>query len=881
MARDLDRYREKRDFGRTPEPSGGGAGTGRRFVVQKHAARRTHFDLRLEIDGALASWAVPKGPSADPATKRLAVHVEDHPIEYGGFEGIIPAGEYGAGAVIIWDRGHYQPTGETEDSEEALVRGVREGKLDFVLYGERLRGRWSLVRMKGTEGEDNWLLLKKKDLHAEPGEPEGLVERYHDSVVSGRGLDDPGLAAAPVDEAEALAAPVDTNPMLATPSTTLPQGEAWCFELKLDGIRAIGWARPSGAVQLYSRRGGRLEARFPEIAEALELLARRTDRAFVIDGEVVAATAEGAPSFEDLQPRFNLQASADIDRESRARPAEMYAFDCLWLDGEDLRDHPLSERKEKLRGLMKAATHRLHYVGHDVANGSALLERARREGWEGVIAKRVKSRYRSGQRVQDWLKVKELRRQEFVVGGWTDPQGGRKGFGALVVGYYDEADGERVLRCAGRVGSGFNAHQLQTISERLAELTLDEPPFVEVPEIVADAHWVRPELVAEVKFLEWTREGQLRQPVFLGLRTDRDPTHVVRESEAVFGSLAGAGENGTSLEVGAGGGGGPTPRGPAVERPPGIDSLLATLRALEEAGEDGDLTVDGDRLKVTNLKKVFWPDIAATKGDLLRYYASVAPAILPVVAERPLTLERYPNGITAEMFYQQRMPGPIPDAVRTVTLDVDGEPAERIVGGDLYTLLYTAQLAAISQHVWPSRLESLEEMDYTILDLDPGDGVPFSAACEAALAVHAQLQRLGVRGYPKTSGARGIHVVIPLSSGTGYDTGRLLAELIANLVARAHPRLTTVQRVVSKRGPRVYLDYLQNRRGATVASAYSVRPRPGATVSTPLAWNELRGELQAEEFTIRTLWERLEDVGDLWAACRADANDVREVLELL
>ncbi len=388
-----------------------------------------------------------------------------------------------------------------------------------------------------------------------------------------------------------------------------------------------------------------------------------------------------------------------------------------------------------------------------------------------------------------------------------------------------------------------------------------------MPEVVRDAHWVRPELVAEVKFLEWTREGQLRQPVFLGLTTDRDPALVVREEPGADGGEAA--------------GGGPVAPGPPVQVTPELETLLQTLRALEEADEDGDITVEGDRLKVTNLNKVFWPDIGATKGDLIRYYVSVAPAILPLVAERPLTLERYPNGITAEMFYQQRMPGPVPDAVRTVTLDVDGEPAERVVGGDLYTLLYTAQLAAISQHVWPSRVGTLEDMDYSVLDLDPGEGVRFSAVCEAALAVQARLQRLGLRGYPKTSGASGIHVVIPLAPGTSYDTGRLLAELVANLVARSHPRLTTVQRVVSKRGPRVYLDYLQNRRGATVASAYSVRPQPGATVSAPLAWNELHGKLQPDDFSIRTMSDRLAEVGDLWAACRDDANDVREVLELL
>lgn len=859
MVGELDKYREKRDFDRTSEPDGSDGppapASARRFVVQKHAARRTHFDLRLEIGGALVSWAVPKGPSADPATKRLAVHVEDHPLAYGEFEGGIPKGEYGAGTVIIWDRGRFEPTGETVDSEEALVRGVRDGKLDFLLYGERMRGRWSLVRMKGAEGENNWLLLKKKDVYAEPGKPEGLVERYLDSVVTGRGLDDPSLAEpAPQAMVGQAFPPVDTRPMLAQAGEELPHGEAWCFELKLDGIRAIGWAQPSGAVQVYSRSGGKLETGFPEIAEALELLARRSGHLFVVDGEIVAAATEGTPSFEDLQPRLNLREPAEIVRESRARPAEMYVFDCLWLDGEDLRDLPLSQRKEKLRQLMKSAGHRLHYVRHDVARGGVMVERARREGWEGVLAKRLNSRYRSGERSQDWLKVKQLQRQEFVVGGWTDPQGGRAGFGALVVGYHDGDE----LRCAGRVGSGFSSRQLETISKQLDQLATAEPPFAHLPEAVKDAHWVKPELVAEVKFLEWTREGQLRQPVFLGLRPDKDPRLVVREASPAEAA-----------------------KGPVVALTAELGSLIQTLEALEEHGEDGDITVEGRHLKLTNLNKTLWPDIGVTKGELLRYYVSVSPAILPVLADRPLTLERYPNGIASDMFYQQRMPGPIPDGVRTVTLDVDDEPAERVVGGNLLTLLYTAQLAAISQHVWPSRLATLENMDYSILDLDPGEGVSFSAVREAALAVHEQLQRLGLRGYPKTSGASGLHIVIPLQTGTSYETGRLLAELLANLVARSRPDLTTVQRVVAKRGARVYLDFLQNRRGATVASAYSVRPRPGATVSAPLTWNELGHDVQPEDFSVRTMRQRLSDVGDLWAATRGDANDVREVLELL
>ena len=859
---DIEEYRDKRDFGRTTEPSGSAdraesETAARRFVVQKHAARRTHFDLRLEIGGTLVSWAVPKGPSADPEAKRLAVHVEDHPLEYGEFEGTIPKGEYGAGAVIIWDRGCYQPVGDTPDSEEGLERGVREGKLDLVLSGERMRGRWALVRMKGREGEDNWLLLKKKDVHAEPGDPEGLVERFQDSVVSGRPVDDPSFVEEPAESPQARA-PVDTQPMLAQRAEKLPTGEAWCFELKLDGIRAIGWAEPSGQVRLYSRRGHRLEQAFPEVSEALELLARRGGSAFVLDGEIVAARADGGPRFEDLQPRFNLKEPREIAHQVRERPAEMHAFDLLWLDGEDTREQPLSDRKDKLRQLLRFAGHRIHYVAHDVASGTGTMEKSRQGGFEGVVAKRLKSRYRSGERSQDWLKVKELARQEFVVGGWTEPQGGRQGFGALVVGYYDEAGVGGELRCAGRVGSGFSDSDLQAIGGRLADLAQESSPFAEVPEDVSGGHWVRPELVAEVRFQEWTREGRLRQPVFLGLRGDVDPLWVVREGRAAMPS-----------------------RGPAVELSTETQSLIQTLEGLEKEGRDGDIIVEGRRLKVSNLQKVFWPDAGVTKGELLRYYLSVAPAILPVVEDRPLTLERYPNGITGEMFYQQRVIAQVPEGVRTVNLELEGETVERVIGGDLCTLLYTAQLAAISQHVWPSRLGTLDDMDYSILDLDPGAGIPFSAVRETALAVQDQLQRLGLRGYPKTSGASGLHIVIPLQASTSYETGRLLAELVANLVARSDPDLATVQRVVSKRGPRVYLDFLQNRRGATVASAYSVRPRPGATVSAPLRWFELEGDVEPGHFSVRSMRKRLEEVGDLWVACRSDSNEVREVLELM
>ena len=859
---DLDKYREKRDFQRSPEPAGGdrpGGGPGdRTFVVQKHAARRTHFDLRLEVSGALKSWAVPKGPSADPETKRLAVHVEDHPLEYGSFEGVIPKGEYGAGAVIIWDRGTYAPYG-IDDSDAAIEAALADGKLDVILRGERMRGRWGLVRMKGRDEEDNWLLLKKRDAYADPGDPEGLVEKHTDSVVSGRDLEETAaLGGESPEEAARLRPPVETRPMLAGSVEVLPKGEAWCYELKVDGIRAIAWAQPDGTVRIDSRRGRRLEEAFPEITDALELLSRRTGSAFVVDGEIVAPAGEQAPSFEDLQPRFNLQDRREIERWAREQPASLYLFDLLWLDGSDIRESPLSERKAQLRSLLKSAPHRVYYTPHDVGTGAAMLDRARREGWEGVIAKRLKSRYRSGERSQDWLKYKERPEQEFLVCGWTDPQGARTGFGALVLGYRSEAGADSEILPAGRVGSGFSEAGLREITAKLEELAVEESPFEEVPEDLADAHWVRPELVAQVKFQNWTKDDRLRQPVFVGLRVDKNPTEVVREPTP-----------------------GTRPGGAPVQLTPEMETALKTLSALEEGAGEGDLNVGGSRLRVTNLAKVLFPASGVTKGELLRYYVSVAPAILPVVEDRPLTLERYPDGIVGEMFYQQRAPEPVPEGIRTEVIEVEDEEVARLIGGDLRTLLYVVQLAAISQHVWPSRVGSLEELDYTTLDLDPAEGVPFSAVRDAARATKEQLDRLGIRGYAKTSGATGVHIVIPLESGTTFETGRLLAELVARLVAGAYPDLATVQRVISKRGKRVYMDFLQNRRGLTIASAYSVRPRPGAPVSAPLLWSELDEEIEPEHFNVRTMGDRLEKVGDLWAACRADANDVREVLELL
>jgi len=674
----------------------------------------------------------------------------------------------------------------------------------------------------------------------------------------------------------------DVRPMLASLSEPPVTGHGLVYEPKYDGIRALAAievdAKKNVRVALYSRNGNEKHAQFPAIAKALEQLGRRAGRPLLIDGEIVAVDEDWRPlGFQHIQGRIHLTDPKAILDAERAQPAVFIAFDLLRDGKEDLRSLPYAARRLRLQKVVpRTRSRRPIVLLSEIAleDGREMLARARREGWEGLIVKDGSSVYRSGRRTPAWRKLKLLAEQEFVVGGWTEPRQSRKHFGSLLLGYYDD---DRLV-WAGHVGTGFTADDLERIAALLAPLERRTSPFSGPVKAMEKPHWVEPRLVVQVRFTEWTSEGLLRQPVFLGLRDDRKPRDVVRET------------------------GGPAARPPVVPAKTGryrkrpvhrVDraaegSVVDQLLALEEARKDGDLLLpNGERLRVTNLSKVFWPDLGITKGELLRYYATVADLILPVVADRPLVMRRFPNGVTRHAFYQQKHPETPPPGVRREILppeadppDKDG-PRERLIGGSLTTLLYMTQLAAISQDPWFSRVDDPFHPDYAAIDLDPGDGTSFRTVLEVARLVKAELDRYRIPAAPKTSGASGLHIYIRLPPGTTYETAQLLCRLIATTVAEAHPRIATVERPVKKRRRgTVYVDFLQNILGKTLAAAYSARASEYAGVSTPLTWKEVADGIDPRDFTIRTAPDRFRRVGDLWGRfLKGRPVDLRAIIE--
>jgi bifunctional non-homologous end joining protein LigD len=655
----------------------------------------------------------------------------------------------------------------------------------------------------------------------------------------------------------------DLRPMLAVLGD-LPLGDrSFVYEPKYDGIRALVGIEPVRGdvrVSLWSRLGNEKTSQFPEVVDTLRRFGRRARRPLILDGELVALDANGDPAgFQQLQGRIHLTAGAPAPGGAVA----LILFDILRDGDRDLRDLPLSARRERLEAVVRGAVDgTLRVSEYSPGDGSALQDRALKQGWEGLIAKRTDSCYRTAKRSSDWVKLKLVRSQEFVIGGWTEPRGARSSFGALLLGV-NEGD---ALEYVGHTGTGFDERELRKVSGLLKPLTTERCPFRVRPRTNERPHWVEPKLVAEVKFTEWTSDGKLRHPTYLGLRDDIDPRSVIREPDPHRGRAAGprprakAGGKGASA----------SPRGtPRATPHPSTDALLDQISAIETGGGTGPLTLpDGDRLDVTNLKKVFWPAQRLTKGDLLRYYVRVAPLLLPVVADRPLVMKRFPNGIEAKAFYQQRGPSPIPPGIRVQVVAEDAEVPNRIVGGDLKTLLYMAQIAAISQDPWFSRVTSPGMVDHVAIDLDPADGMPFGAVLDVARWVRDELAILGVTGFPKTSGADGLHVFVPMPPATPYEAGLLFAQIVATMVAAKHPKVATVERAVRSRGKRVYVDYLQNIQGKTLACAYSARASDYAGASTPLAWDEIDAGVNPRDFTIRTLPDRIAAVGDLWAGLR-------------
>jgi bifunctional non-homologous end joining protein LigD len=823
----LDDYRKKRDPARTPEPFGPARDNeGRMFVVQKHAARRLHYDVRLEMDGVLKSWAVPKGPSLRAEEKRLAVHVEDHPVEYADFEGIIPAGNYGAGAVIVWDRGWYRLVKEGTPAAQLTA-----GRLEIELFGVKLRGRWTLARMGGKSKE--WLLLKKADEFVAADE---ATDRFPESVLSGLTVEEvrdgstrlttlaARLASAPAGEVDAATQSV----MLASPAARPFSDARWLFEIKYDGVRVLA-AREGARVALYGRAGQDFTSRYSEVVTALRALPLTR---FVLDGEVVALDEAGRPSFQRLQNRMHLTRPADVERERSTVPVSAVFFDALALEGRDLRRLPLLERKACL-ALAVPARGVIRYGDHVVERGEAFYEAAAEQRVEGILAKRVDSRYTGG-RTREWLKIKCHRRQEFVIGGWTDPQGARGLFGALHLGVYE--DGRLVY--VAKVGTGFDEATLRRVWERLQPLARPTSPFATGTPTGRRHHWVEPSLVCEVRFTEWTDEGGVRHPAFLGLRDDKRPEDCRREEDVTAGSPA-----------------------DVSDAPPPVSDRVVTL---------------------TNPTKIFWPDEGYTKSDLVAYYERMAPWLLPYLRERPLVLARYPDGITGKSFFQKDAPEWAPEWIRRERIHARGveRDIDYFVVDDVESLRYVANTGTIPLHLWASRVGTLERPDWLVLDLDP-KGAPFTDVVKVALALRAILERLELVGYPKTSGATGLHVLLPLGARYSYEETRTFARLLATLVVEAVPAISTIVRGIQARGGKVYVDFGQNGPGQTIVAPLSVRPLLGAPVSCPLGWSEVTARLDPGRFTIRTAPARLDRMGDPMAPVLGPGVDIAAALARL
>lgn len=817
----LATYHKKRRFERTPEPKGSTSASDGplHFVVQKHDATRLHYDFRLELDGVLKSWAVPKGPSLNPADKRLAVQVEDHPFDYRTFEGVIPEGNYGAGAVMVWDEGTYRAVGNPKGAEARLRRGLENGRISFVLDGKKLQGEFTLVRMPEARNMDgkNWLLIKKRDRWAS----EADVTSQDRSVASGRSLASIAEKQTPGSKSRM---PHRIKPMLATLVDEPFDRPGWIFEVKWDGYRAIAEIG-KGRVELYSRNFISFTKRYAPIVETLRTLEHEA----VLDGEVVVVDERGHSRFQSLQ-NYTKTGEGSI---------QFYVFDLLGLDGRDLRDEPLHVRRDLLAPLIKELPN-VHLSEAIADEGVDFYNAAVKHGLEGIIAKDRESKYAPGLRGPDWLKIKTRQRQEAVISGYTEPRGSRKDFGALVLGVYEKDE----LVYIGHTGGGFDTAGLAALKKRLVPLERRECPFPRVPKVNAPVHWVEPRLVCEVVFQEWTGDGRMRQPIFVGLREDKQPAEVTRE----------------------------VPKD--VE--PTVKKATSKPRKRLKAPPKSDL-------KLTNLDKVYWPAEGYTKGDMIEYYREVASTLLPYLRDRPLSLNRHPNGIEGKNFFQKDVSKlQLPTWVKSVPIasETRGETIEYALCQNEESLLYFANLGCIEINPWNSRVGKLDRPDYLVIDLDPQD-VPFPQVVEAALAVRKTLEGAGGACYCKTSGKRGLHIFVPLAAKYDNDDARRFAELLATVVHQQLPATTSLVRDPKKRRNKIYLDFLQNRKGQTLAAPYSLRPAPGATVSTPLEWSEVRKSLDPTAFTIKNTLKRLDRVGDIWEDVLGSGIDLARCLSRL
>ncbi|TMF48061.1 MAG: DNA ligase D [Chloroflexi bacterium] len=879
MPRSLSEYQRKRDFSKTSEPKGApDASGGNRFVVQKHWATRLHYDFRLEMEGVLVSWAIPKGPTLNPAERRLAAHVEDHPVSYYDFEGTIPKGEYGGGTVMVWDWGTYA----LEESTPA--ESLRRGEVKFRLNGVRLTGRYALVR---TRSDKDWLLIKKKDEAADPsfdiqhfdtsvktGRTKEEIEQGQDAVWSSR-RDAGGGGLINLANAEKGPMPRTLEPMKAQLVDAAFDDDRWLFEVKWDGIRLVSFI-DNGKVSLQTRAGRIVDDEYPQLQAVSRLV---NAKQAVLDGEIVALDEEGRPSFQLLQ-----------NRGKEPHPMQYVVFDIVYLDGQRLFRVPLEDRKRLLRDIVRDSD-LLKYSEHVLGEGKAFFKAAQQKQLEGIVAKLRDSPYQPGMRSSAWLKIKAVRQQEVVIGGFTEPRGGRRHFGALIVGVYE--DGKFVY--AGHVGGGFDERSLESLAKLMKPLIVKTSPFSgEPPRGNEKPTWVRPKLVAEVKFAEWTRDGVMRQPVFLGLRDDVDPREVRRElphdadremaqakraptargkrqqvahktSTRVARSRVSAPSKATATDI---------PDTPLSKAAAQIAKKLRTdirgataseLEALDAIKTEGNWEVGGRIVHLTNLHKLLFPEDRYSKRDLIRYYVQVAPVMIPYYKDRPLSMNPHPDGIHGKSYWVKDKPDYAPEWIPTFRYQDQKGLKDWILIEEVATLAWLANHAVIDMHPWYSRVDKPEYPDWSVIDLDPAEGATFKDVVAVAKVMKSALDHLELIGVLKTTGQSGLHIYIPIERRYTLEESRGFVAKLAHMIAELMPEKVTEVWEVKRRTGKIRIDYTQNVINKTLAGPYSVRPALRAPVSTPIAWRELDdSRLRSDKWTIKTLGDRLLEVGDLF-----------------
>ncbi len=835
----LEKYIKKRDFTKTTEPKAGKKNSGKlKFVVQRHHASHLHYDFRLEMDGVLKSWAIPKGPSLNPKDKRLAMMVEDHPYDYRTFEGIIPEGNYGAGVVTIFDEGTYEPIKGKNDENE-LKQQLYSGNLKFKLHGKILKGEFALIKIKNSD-QNAWLLIKHKDEFAVNGKfnSEDLVPEQvkKQGVEYKKKLPDPKnkvsftstLSKAPIKKTEEI----PYKPMLAKLHVHIFDDRDWIYEKKLDGYRIIAYTGKN--VKLISRNGIDYSDKYKEIQKALEAIG--TDA--VIDGELVIEDTKGKSSFQDIQ---------NYDPNNKKTILKYYVFDLLALNGHDIRQIELIKRKELLKTIIKHLNNPIIvYNDHVAEKGTDLFSQAKRNGWEGIIAKNGFSTYESGKRSDSWQKFKLQNSQEAIICGFTKPAGSRKYIGSLILGIYDDAN---KLKYIGNCGSGFTEKSLKDLYDKLIDLKTDQKPVSEKVKNEKTATWIKPKLICEVTYSEWTQDGHLRHPVFRGIRLDKNPEEIQKEL------------------------------------------LLSNCKDLLSNEQLGKSNMSNEivenfgnkKVKLTNLNKLYWKKESISKGDLLNYYRNIADYILPYLKDRPLSLNRYPNGIDEPGFFQKDLnTEQIPSWIKTIPLysESNDKYIDYLICNNLPTLMYMVNLGCIEINPWLSTYKKPENPDFAVIDLDPQD-IDFKYVIEAALITKDVMERMQLKPFIKTSGSRGLHIFVHLGAKYDYDLVKMFAEYVAKLIHTELPHTTSLERSPAKRKNLIYLDFLQNRRGQTIVAPYSVRPKPDATVSTPLNWDEVNDSLNPVNYTIFNTQDCLKHKGDLWDGIRDIKSDLKAGLKIL